>query len=412
MNSISRSILYLAGTALVGCSGEPLGPINGLPRELSVAEQKLIIASNGFAFNFFREVVRQEDPDSNVFISPLSAAMALGMTYNGARGETQAAMAQVLGLDALTLQAANESFRSLIDLLRGLDPRVDFRAANSIWHLPGFRARPEFLDINRRFFDAQITALDFGSPKAVETINGWASDNTNGKIPEILKSIGDNIVMLLINAIYFKGTWEYEFDRARTKEEPFTLRGGGQRAVSMMRHAGGAYVGYYEGAGFRAVDLPYGGGAYRMTIVLPDAGRDVDSVVAGLSSDAWSALAEGLTRDSVAIAMPKFQLRWDDSLNGVLKALGMEVAFTGRADLSGIAGNPGDLFISFVKQGTFVDVNEEGTEAAAVTVVGIGIICACGPPMFRVDRPFVFAIRERFSGTILFLGRIMNPTSN
>lgn len=412
MKSISRSILYLAGAALAGCGGEPLGPINGLPRELSVAEQKLITASNGFAFNFFREVVRHEDPDSNVFISPLSAAMALGMTYNGARGETQAAMAQVLGLDHLTTQEANESFRSLIDLLRGLDPRVDFRAANSIWTRQGFTARPEFLDVNRKYFDAQVAALDFGGPKAVETINGWASDNTNGRIPEILKSIGADIVMLLINAIYFKGTWEYEFDRARTAEEPFTLRGGGQRTVSMMRHAGGAYVGYYEGAGFRAVDLPYGGGAYSMTIVLPDAGRDVDSVVAGLSSEAWSALTEGLTRDSVAIAMPKFQLRWDDSLNAVLKALGMEVAFTGQADLSGIAGNPGDLFISFVKQGTFVDVNEEGTEAAAVTVVGIGIISAGGPPMFRVDRPFVFAIRERFSGTILFIGRIMNPTSN
>lgn len=405
--TLGLTICVLSG-ALVACGGGPIEPITALPRQLTVGEQKLIATGNQFAFNFFGEVVRQGNPDSNVFVSPLSAAMALGMTYNGARGETQTAMAQTLGLDQLTTQEANQSFQSLIALLRGLDPKVDFRLANSIWYRLGFVPRPEFLDVNRQYFDARVSGLDFASPEAVSTINGWVNDNTNGKIPKIIDGIDDSLVMFLINAIYFKGAWVYQFDKDQTKSEPFTLRTGAQHDVPMM-HRGAAPIRHYLGQGFRVVDLPYGTGAYSMTILLPDLGRDVDSVVAGLSLDQWDAIVSGLAEDSVAMAMPKFKLEWSDSLNGVLSALGMGVAFQPyQADLSGIAGNPGDLYISYVKQGTFVDVNEEGTEAAAVTVVGIGLT-SVGPTEFRVDRPFVFLIRERFSGTILFMGKIMNP---
>ncbi len=402
--------LCVLSATLMACGGESLGPLNGLPRELTLAEQKLITTTNRFAFDFFKEVVRQGNPDSNVFISPLSAAMALGMTYNGARAETQTAMAHTLGLENLTTQEANQSFRSLIDLLRGLDPKVDFRLANSIWYRLGFVPRPDFLDVNRQYFDAEVSALDFAKPEAVTTINHWVDANTNGKIPKIIDSIDPDLVMFLINAIYFKGTWVYQFDKDRTKNEPFTLGNGSQRDVSMMHHGGGAYVRRYAGPGFEVVDLPYGAGAYSMTIVLPDRGRNVDSVIAGLSADAWSSIVDGLTSDSIIMAMPKFRLEWDDMLNDVLKAMGMEIAFQPfQADLSGIAGNPGDLYIGYVKQGTFVDVNEEGTEAAAVTVVGIFDTSVGGPHEFRVDRPFAFLIRERFSGTILFMGKIMSP---
>jgi serpin B len=403
-------LLALTG-ALAACNGGPSEPITALPRQLTVGEQKLIVTGNRFAFDFFREIVRQSDPDSNVFVSPLSADMALGMTYNGARGETQAAMAQTLGLDQLTTQEANESFRSLIDLLRGLDPKVDFRLANSIWYVLGFVARPEFLDVNRQYFDAEVRGLDFASPEAVTTINHWADDNTNGKIPKIIDSIDPNLVMFLINAIYFKGSWVHQFDKSRTRDEPFTLRTGAQENVPTMRHAEAVSLGLYQGPGYEVVDLPYGGGAFSMTIVLPAEGRDVDSVVAGLSPDEWSKMVDGLHDADAIVMMPMFKLQWGDTLNDVLRELGMGVAFVpGQADLSGIAGNPGDLFISFVKQNTFVDVNEEGTEAAAVTTVGVGVVSAPVIREIRVDRPFVFLIRERFSGTILFVGKIMNPS--
>jgi serpin B len=407
MKRVIPFILCALTGALLAC-GEASGPITALPRELTASERQLITTSNRFAFNLFREVVRQGNPDSNVFISPLSAAMALGMTYNGARGETQTAMAHTLGLEDLTTQEANESFRSLIDLLRSLDPKVDFKLANSIWYRLGFTPRPEFLDLNRQYFDAEVSGLNFGSADAVATINDWVNANTNGKIPTIIDGISDDIVMLLINAIYFKGTWVYQFDKSRTRDEPFTLRNGTTRSVPTMHHEGPVHVNYYRGQGFQAVDLGYGASAYSMTVLLPDAARDVDSLVAGLSTDGWSSVVDGLASESVRVALPKFRLEWGDSLNGVLRALGMGVAFTDQADLSGIAGNPGDLFISYVKQKTFVDVNEEGTEAAAVTVVGVGVTSA-GPQEFRVDRPFVFLIRERFSGTILFIGKIMNP---
>lgn len=411
MPRVSRVIICALGGALAACGSGSVEPITALPRQLTVGEQQLIATGNRFAFDFFREIVRQSDPDSNVFVSPLSADMALGMTYNGARGETQAAMAQTLGLDQLTLQEANQSFRSLIDLLRGLDPRVDFRLANSIWYRdePTFVPRPEFLDVNRQYFDAEVRGLDFASPEAVTTINHWANDNTNGNIPRIIDSISRDLVMFLINAIYFKGSWVHQFDKSLTQDRPFTLRTGAQRSVPTMRHAEPVSLGLYQGPGYEVVDLPYGGGAFSMTIVLPAEGREVDSVVGGLSQDAWSGIVDGVHDGDALVTMPKFRLEWGDMLNHVLTALGMGIAFTEQADLSGIAGNPGELYVSFVKQNTFVDVNEEGTEAAAVTTVAVVVTSVPVVREIRVDRPFVFLIRERFSGTILFMGRIMNP---
>src|SRR5574341_1539011 len=269
---IGLTICAFSG-ALGACGGGPSEPITALPRELTAGEQQLIATGNQFAFNFFREVVRQGNPDSNVFVSPLSAAMALGMTYNGARGETQTAMARTLGLDQLTTQEANEAFQSLIALLRGLDPKVDFRLANSIWYRNTFVPRPEFLDVNRQYFDAEVSGLDFTSPQAVATINSWADDNTNGKIPKVIESIDSTLMMFLINAIYFKGSWVHQFDKSQTRDEPFNLRGGGQQSVPTMRHGEAVSLGFYQGAGFQVVDLPYGGGAFSMSIVLPAEGR-------------------------------------------------------------------------------------------------------------------------------------------
>jgi serpin B len=193
-------------------------PITDLPRELSIAEGKLIEADNRFAFKLFGEINEQEG-DTNIFISPLSVAMALGMTYNGAAGTTQAAMQEVLELQDMNLQEVNESYRGLIDLLRNLDPRVEFLLANSIWHRHAMTFEPEFLDLNRDYFDAEVTPLDFNDPSASQTINGWVNDKTNGRIPEIVPDpVPANIVMYLINAIYFKADWTHQFDKSRTED--------------------------------------------------------------------------------------------------------------------------------------------------------------------------------------------------
>jgi serine protease inhibitor len=403
------AFLLCLATGAAACRGGPAAPVSGLPRELSVGEQQLIQTDNRFAFKLFREINAEDTTGGNLFISPLSVAMALGMTYNGARGATQEAMAQTLAIQGLSLQDVNASYRSLIDLLRALDPQVDFRIANSIWYRQGLAVRQDFVDLNQTYFDAVVKALDFTSPDAVPTINGWVNTSTNGKIPTILDDIPDSIVMYLINAIYFKGAWTYQFDKAQTKPAPFQLGSGGDTTVQMMSR-GTAPARLYTGDGFRAADLSYGGDAYSMTILLPDAGQSVDAFADRLSPDVWDAMVVGFSTDSADVELPKFTLTYDLTLNHVLAALGMGIAFQGgAADLSGIAGSPGDLFISVVKHKTFLDVNEEGTEAAAVTSVGVGIVCACGPPVFRVDRPFLFAIRERLTGTILFIGKITNP---
>lgn len=237
--SRTRRLFPLLGATilLVSCDwlfGPGDGLIDGLPRELSVAEAKLIQADNGFAFELFTQLNRQER-DGNVFISPLSVAMALGMTYNGAAGSTQAAMEQTLGLEGMTLQEINRSYRDLIDLLQDLDHRVEFTLANSIWYRDTWTFNPDFLETNRTYFDAEVAALDFTNSQAGRTINDWVNDKTKGKIPEIVpNTIPAYIVMYLINAIYFKAGWAAQFDKSLTEDGPFTLKDGSQITAKMM----------------------------------------------------------------------------------------------------------------------------------------------------------------------------------
>ena len=389
-------------------------PITSLPRALDAGESGVIGADNRFAFSLFAEIARQTSPDSNLFISPLSAAMALGMAYIGAAGATQTEMQQVLQLDGLTLDDVERSYRSLIALLRGLDPQVAFTLANSVWYDPDprFAPTPDFLAATRTYFDARVESLDFRSPSAAPTINSWVSDQTGGKIPAIVPDpIGSDVVAYLIDAIYFKGSWTTQFDGSRTRPGPFRLANGTAVTVPMMTHGRTVRVGVARADGLIVFDLPYGGGAYSMTIALPQQASGIESLVQGLTGERWSAWIAGLDSGSFEVFLPKFTLTYGLTINAVLKALGMPSAFceSQRADFTRM--NPsGALCITDVMHKAFVDVNEEGTEAAAATAVGIGVTSV--PASIVVDRPFVFAIRERLSGTILFLGRVMNPAAS
>jgi serine protease inhibitor len=405
----------LALVVLTAACSDPNAPSDGarritaLPRTLSSGEQAVIGASNAFGFGLFRELDRTR-ADSNIFMSPLSASMALGMTMNGAAGRTFDEMRAALAFGSRPAAEINASYRSLIDLLRGLDATVDFRIANSIWYRAGFPFEQTFLDESRQFFDAKVAGLDFASAGAAPTINDWVKQSTNGKIPAIVDGpIADDVVMYLINAIYFNGAWTTRFDKSQTRTEPFNTIGGTTAPIAMMRRTDTVRVA--ETADAQVVELPYGGGAYVMTILLPRQGKSVRDVVAALTADSWDAAIASTRPQSIELQMPKFTLRWEALLNDPLEALGMRLAFQGGladfARMSRVAGN--DLYISRVKQKAFVDVHEEGTEAAAVTSVEIRVTCACGPQVIRIDRPFVFAIRERLSGTILFLGKIVRP---
>ncbi len=413
---LCSAVLLVGAMSLASC-GDPFGnggsadPIEQLPRDLSTAELGLIEADNAFALKVFKEINAQNQ-GGNLFISPLSIAMALGMTYNGAGGETQAAMQQALELEGMSIQQINEAYRDLIDLLFELDPLVQFDLANSIWYRHDITFEQAFFDINRAYFDATVEALDFGLPSAANTINAWVRENTGDKIEEIVASpIPSHVVMYLINAIYFKGTWTYQFDKDLTQDAPFTLLTGNERTVEMMSHAEEADLAYVTTDSFDAIDLPYGGQAFTMTVLLPREGIDVDAVVDELDSGSWNSWMSGLAETSAKVSMPKFTLEYEIELNDVLSALGMEMAFTpGAANFSKMRP-ANDLYISKVMHKTFVDVYEEGTEAAAATSVEIGLTCACGPFEFRVDRPYLFAIREKYSGTIIFMGKIVDPVS-
>jgi serpin B len=317
-------------------------------------------------------------------------------------------MRSTLGFGAQPSAEINVSYRSLIDMLRALDQTVDVRIANAMWYRTGFPFEATFLDESKQFFDAKVSPLDFAAASSVPTINDWVKTSTNGKIEKIVDGpIDPDVVMYLINAIYFNGSWTARFDRSLTRQDNFTTIDGTTAPIAMMRRTDTVRVA--ETGDAQVVDLSYGGGAFAMTIIMPKPGKSVSALVSALSAESWQAAVSNTTARSVELQMPKFTLRWEALLNDPLEALGMRLAFQGdAADFTRMSREAGDrLYISKVKQKSFVDVHEEGTEAAAVTSVEVSVTSA--PPAIRIDRPFVFAIRERLSGTILFLGKIVRP---
>jgi len=419
---VPSKLLLVPVLLAVACESPVTSPrapaqITQLPRALTNGESQLVTADNHFAFALLRTFGAERAPGANVFISPLSIGMALGMTVNGTAGATRDSMLATLQLPGAALDTVNEGYRGVIDLLAGLDPSVTFTLANSIWYQQGASPSQAFLDDVRTWFDATVQAVDFTSPGAAATINAWVNAQTRGRIPTIVDTTPANAVMYLVNAIYFKGSWTQQFDPSLTHDAPFDLRGGATVQASMMTHAQAAPARFYEGDGVTVVDLPYGGRAWSMTIVLPDTPAGMDSLPAALTADRWNAWMAALDTEGVIVTMPKFQLTDDADLEPVLTALGMGIAFCdgGAADFSRAypGALPGQFCISDARHKTWVDVDEEGTEAAAVTSIGVvATVEPAGPRHVVIDRPFLVAIRERLTGTILFLGRVMDPTAS
>jgi len=387
----------------------PVQEIDGLPRALSPEEAFLIEVGNDFAFRFLQEVY-EEDPASNLFLAPLSASMALGMTLNGAGGNTYQEMRETLGFGTLSLEAINHGYEDLTDLLLGLDPGVEVGIGNSIWYREGFSVRADFLDRVEHSFRAMVRALDFSDPRAPGIINGWVNDETRGKIKETVDSpISGSTVMFLINATYFKARWTHRFDKGKTTHASFFLENGTTETVPLMEITD--TLPYTETESYQAVDLPYGGGAFSMTVVLPKGEDSVHDLVASLTRSSWDELEGSYEDREGTVQIPRFRMEWGKLLNETLQAMGMVDAFLpGAADFSGLSEDAlgMGLFVSKVKQKSYVDVDEEGTEAAGVTMVQIDK-SASSRFTFRADRPFLFFIRERFSGTVLFAGAFMSP---
>ena len=403
---LSRSVLAAIGcmTLFAHCSESTVTPPPA--RALSRTESAIVNADNSFGLGMLRTLAADKEGE-NIFISPLSISMALGMTLNGARGETADSMRATLALHGLSQDEINNAYRTLIDLLRGLDPRVTFEIANSIWQRKDFAVEPSFLDLNRRYFDAEVAAIDFESADAVNTINRWVNTATHGRIPTIIDRIPPEMVMYLINALYFKGSWATKFSPDSTRRTDFTREDGTKAAVDLMARSG--TFRHMRNQQFQAVDLPYGFDRYTMTVLLPEPGVDVDDVVASLTAERWSQITTALHDAEGEVFLPKLTFTWEEQLNDWLKRMGMSIAFDAqRADFTGINAN-GGLYISEVRHKTMVEINEEGTEAAAVTSVGVGTVSLPQRFTMRMDRPFIFAIRERTSGTIMFIGKVAEP---
>ena len=401
------SIAVLGGIS--ACDGtttpdDDVTPITRLPRELSAAETAVIARSTDFGLALMgRTVTRDRRP--NIVLSPLSASMALGMTLNGAAAETFDAMRATLGFEGLSQAEINAGYASLIDLLRDLDPAVDFTIGNAVFANEGFPFHTSFFDAVSGAFDATVETRDFSQGSTLDAINGWADAATDGMIPRILDELDPNLVMLLMNAIAFDGAWTESFDPANTRSGAFQRAQGGPVNVPMMS-ASNVELALGYGAGWSAVELPYGGGAYGMVVVVP--AGDVRTLIAGWDASDWSAVLASLNPQEVdLVSIPRFRLAYDAFLNPVLDDMGMGVAFRPGADFSNLSPRGNELCIDFVRQKTFIEVDEVGTRAAAVTTVGIGPTSFTG---VVADRPFFFALRERLSGTLLFTGIIGDPT--
>lgn len=405
--TLDLSLLFLLGIMFFQCADEVASPPDKNIRKLTTVEKRLVESDNQFGLTLFKQI-NEIEKDKNVFISPLSVSMALGMALNGASGSTKQTMQTTLQLEGLTMQEINESYQSLIKLLTTLDPKVIFEIANSIWYRQEFTFEQEFINLNKTYFNAEVRGLDFNSPGAPNIINQWVSEQTQGKINKIIDKIDDNMVMYLLNAIYFKGIWSYEFDKSLTEDDQFRLVNGSQISCKMMNQT--ANFRYFETADFQAIDLPYGDGDFSMLIFLPRPSKNIDSLTAEFNRHNWNQWINSFSEQKGILQLPKFTIEYEITLNEVLKALGMAIAFDpNRADFSNIYKN-GNLCISEVKHKTFVKIDEEGTEAAAVTSVGIVVTSVGSQPFtMRVDHPFIFVIQDKHSQTILFMGKIMEP---
>jgi len=412
-------IAMTASVKLIACSRFLVSVIalscftHGVLAGSTIENQKVVSANTGFAFNLLKQLARDQT-GKNIFISPFGVSTVLQMAGNGAGGQTRAEMQQVLGTTALPQNTLNEANRNIYQALNRSDTNNILTIANALWYQKGIPAKPDFIAINQQYFGATIDALDFTSAHSVDVINTWASEKTRGKITRIVNGPFDlNTRLYLANAVYFKGKWMDPFDKGSTKDRPFHLRSGEQKQVPMMEQS--RKFTYRHGSGYQAVRLWYEGYSMAMYVFLPEPGSSPESLLSIMTGDKWDRVTlPGFDDRDGTVVLPKFKLEYGVDLNQPLKTMGMKTAFesgSGRVDFSGISSGP--VFISDVRQQTFVEVNEEGTEAAAATGMTIlaGLETSPPPPPFKmiVDRPFLFLIADGQTGTILFMGIIHDP---
>ena len=421
--------LCVASLALWACTSDSDVPIiNGeeeppesIPRldiELTTVEKQLSDQTNTFAFNLLKTVYADETAHENILLSPLSATLAFSMLNNGAVGTTRDEIQQTLGFGDISPDSINKYLQKIVNAMQELDPRGKFESANSIWIKQDYPVLNAFKQTNQQYYKAEIQNVDFINPATKKTINNWVSDKTHGKITEIVDNIHPLTRLILINALYFKGFWMKPFDKSQTVDAKFRTSSGTIQSVPTMRKIS-TPMAYTKLTNCAAVELPFGNGAFSLVVVLPDEKTNISTVVAQMNDEWWSKVVTGLTTPpynaakgkyityEVTLEIPRFKIEYDRTLNGDLMALGMKAPF-GNANFS-LISNVEALYISQVRQKTFAQMDEEGMEAAAVTI--IEMLGASSNEYtsvdFKVNRPFLYFIKEKSTGLVFFAG-VMN----
>ena len=371
------------------------------PIPLKAGMEKRVQQDNAFAFDLFRQVLINNADEKNIFISPLSVSIALGMAWNGANGETKAEMATALKMSGMTEDEINEYYQIMLTALPEVDPSTKLNIANSLWYRTGFPVKDEYLKVNSDYFNAEVRELDFAKPDALSIINGWCAEKTNNLIKNPLDKISADAMMYLINAIYFKGIWVKKFEKDTYKAN-FYAEGGNTVQVDMMQQKD--TFGYREDEMAQYLDLPYGNKAFSMTVILPRENKTTDEVLETLDTEKWNNIINGFSSHEVQVYLPKFKTTGKYELKEPLMQMGMVKAFTDQADFSNISDI--NLLISRIIHSTYCSVDQEGTEAAAVTVVEFELTSMPMNYVFNANRPFIFVIREKSTGVILFMGKM------
>ena len=411
----STALLVVSVTAgqMTSCEKKPAQalPEDPVEIELTLKQKEVVASANRFAFDLFRPVVAGEAAGTNIMISPFSVSSALSMTLNGAANGTFDAVKSALRYDGMSLEEINDTYRKLVTEMIPVDERVVMEVANSVWAENQFPVRKEFIAALEDWYMAEANNFDVRDPRSVDIINGWIEEKTHDRIQKMIAQLEPDLAMLLINAVYFNGKWKHQFDIKNTADRAFYVTPGNPADVPMMYQKQKFAVAAVEKA--KLVELPYGQGNYSMVVALPDEGVSASEIAAGLDSEKWEQWMASLSygETEVELFMPKFRYEYKRKMNDDLISLGMGPAFDpSAADFSRISDV--EVFISFVLHQTFIENKEEGTEAAAATVVGFTrTSLPPEPEKININRPFLYFIRETTTGTIVFMGLVADPAS-
>ncbi|WP_296557200.1 serpin family protein [uncultured Acetobacterium sp.] len=404
-------VLGMAALLLMGAGCKKTDISKPDAEVLNAFDADMVEKSNDFGFNLYKNLALENE---NMMISPVSVSLAMEMAYNGAAGATREAMAKALNIQGIDVEQLNKNNRALIYFLTTAAPEVNLNIANSIWMVEDFKFSEVFLETVQDSYQAEAKKLDFTDPKSAEVINKWVKDQTQGTIDQIVTPpIDPETIMFLINAVYFKGAWTSPFEKELTTDQPFKLADGQTVTVPTMYQSGS--FDYLKSADFQALRLPYGEDEQiAMMLFLPNEGVSLEEFQKQLNGDNWSKWISLFEQKEGSLMLPKFTMAYEKSLNQPLTELGMGIAFeAGKADFSGLAedGTAGNIYISEVKHKTFIEVDEVGTEAAAVTSVEVGVTSMPAYDFeLNFDRPFFYAIQDSESGAIIFIGAVFDPS--